>query len=1347
MMSPRTRSDERGSVLVMTLVLIVVVAIAATAVLSSQFTTTRVRGVTAEIKAIDVSADGMMQEAIAKLRNDPDGLFGRYNNTSGLCDQIAPASVDVIAGAAGAARVECEPVDTNSGRSSGTAEPYPSTLISIGGQSGPGSYSNPLGRDTASPYCDDFSGAGACEAGILIGRGTNASGNFGMLIASNGADTTSPLVKSNSSIVINQSNYGGGTNRFLQVEGVGGIWARRGCTPFGDQIIAPRDQFQLNYVRAAFDSASGGTTLSSYYGSATPRPPDVYTAADPYFNCWNSKPCALFGGVCYTRPWVTGEPAFAWANELPMQDPLDEFRHELWDARTATIHDGKSCEPRRDGALPWHHTCGDFTRFGPGQLTPQSTNASWTTSNASPGTPRALPPLTDCAKGYVQFQPGYYNDAPGLNQFLTDSSCHETVLHFMPGTYYFDFNGSKVTGWEWGGVGKPTQAPRIRQQRWIVGGGAPTAASRPMYQRWTPCPLTNPFDLYSGRNCIGVAQPEKRMDPQLLDASPNDAWLENPPDLGSMSKIDDRANLALVTSDRTSPVAIFGRFGTPIPEQFTGSCDNNPHCYHARKISVKLKLAYKLPVVAGGWSRREVTFGNVGAECTTILPTGNFQAGSELEFDLTNGCPTTARSGATTYSVTGTRWGTTGTFPENDCTPSPCVTSWTPPQVNVLDARLKFQLNNNSAVAIGIEVNGAALATSWQGPPSPSFPGACDPQRGGTQFIFGGRTQMRFDNDALLSPNDNEGVWLDLCADATWTKSAYGPAVIGLTDHAGFALDKDGRKLNGGYTDDGVFDVAAANPARHISTDAIVPAREAVCCGSVAQPWRTDPDPTVDNTPYNPGLPTERLVDMQPPITSTNKTSFLWNWDPTNPNRPGWATSGVHVNAMINGTALKQEALHEILEDDDLAYMETGPNWTSGTVQVTFNLPKNVIPAGSFVDRVEIRFKHAEQDVANLKVRLSPATNNGNFGSAWVSEAGPTGARQGASWPRDTAMQLSPGTNTIDGIPTTNNADVWTTWKYGRFLAPLADADADVDTLNTKFDPTGTPYTTVDGSGNPVETSDVDPTGNNWDDANAYTRRSLNPNWANERLLGDDSRMGTVEALFGGPSSPAGAQVQISAIPKTGTTGAKLKIDMLTIRVEYRPPGTLRPLRGCLTTRSGRAWQTAQTNFVQPPQNTNNASPRDSYIAIGTDRDWSARTDGGDDGVVSDEGYTSDKVGQSDGAACGLIVMNGPRFHVDGSLYAPNAAVDLVGNDNDAPYASNTVIARQFTATRWKNSFDTPTLGGIDIGGRLDRRVKLIYKDDNGKIQAVAIVRIDDGDGSTWGRSVFVESWNKQPEG
>jgi hypothetical protein len=105
------------------------------------------------------------------------------------------------------------------------------------------------------------------------------------------------------------------------------------------------------------------------------------------------------------------------------------------------------------------------------------------------------------------------------------------------------------------------------------------------------------------------------------------------------------------------------------------------------------------------------------------------------------------------------------------------------------------------------------------------------------------------------------------------------------------------------------------------------------------------------------------------------------------------------------------------------------------------------------------------------------------------------------------------------------------------------------------------------------------------------------------------------------------------------------------------------------------------------------------------------------------------------------------KFHLNGLIYAPSAALDFTANDNDASWTTDGIVSRQLSALKWANNGDTPAVGG-DPSPRNPRKVTIYVckKGSNcsaGNIQSkvyVWFVDYDDGSISV-GHTVDIVSW------
>lgn len=111
-----------------------------------------------------------------------------------------------------------------------------------------------------------------------------------------------------------------------------------------------------------------------------------------------------------------------------------------------------------------------------GWITSPDTDCNYGAADArgtDPNYPVASGPTThrdvpDCrgSNRVIEFEPGRYTDADGLSELMSWRGCRNSVWHFNPGTYYFDFTSSShvwtvSSGWLVGGTpSQPLRAGR-----------------------------------------------------------------------------------------------------------------------------------------------------------------------------------------------------------------------------------------------------------------------------------------------------------------------------------------------------------------------------------------------------------------------------------------------------------------------------------------------------------------------------------------------------------------------------------------------------------------------------------------------------------------------------------------------------------------------------------------------------------------------------------------------------------------------------------------------------------------------------------------------------------------------
>lgn len=356
----------------------------------------------------------------------------------------------------------------------------------------------------------------------------------------------------------------------------------------------------------------------------------------------------------------------------------------------------------------------------------------------------------------------------------------------------------------------------------------------------------------------------------------------------------------------------------------------------------------------------------------------------------------------------------------------------------------------------------------------------------------------------------------------------------------------------------------------------------------------------------------------------------------------------------------------------------TSATWTAGnTLQVKYKLPNNVVSAQALIERIQFDIEHAEganepDGVQRVDVSLAATS-----GATWTTHDNTLGgevkkllghgdryrcgggvrAFGGDDLATGAGTCPSPG-STERGIPVVSDAAMQR-WQYGLYM----------DTR-----PGGDP-----------------------------TR--VNPQWPFERIPA---------VTFADASKLSGATLTYTVTSKPGATGLWAKLGKVNLRIVYRPPGTLRPIGGCLTVKPAYNWDGEM---------------------IGTDRDWGTKSAGAAIGIASADMYKQ---------GCALIDSSGARIHFSGSVYAPTAALDLTGSDNDTAFNSNALVVRHLTISGWNESVSS-TLGSSASLSAGHRQATLYAwrtdTPDGPRLVAEATIDIDDS--PQIGRNVFIESWKR----
>jgi len=251
---PSRRRGDDGSALLMVLTFMVVIGLIGAAILGLQSTTYRAQTAVINKNSIDVDTQNALTSGVEMLRRDTTGTLGRDQTGGGNvgCNDRAPAPPFTLVDYKNPTThdeyvVKCAPiVGSGLGGGAGGADIPKSVIVTLGGATGDGNdKTDTSASDDAIPFCDNFApgdndttvSGPVCEAGIYIGKATS---DFGLTVASNGANGTQELVRSNSSIIVRSD---GATTRALNVKG--GVWARRFCTT--NRVLANVGQLSADH--------------------------------------------------------------------------------------------------------------------------------------------------------------------------------------------------------------------------------------------------------------------------------------------------------------------------------------------------------------------------------------------------------------------------------------------------------------------------------------------------------------------------------------------------------------------------------------------------------------------------------------------------------------------------------------------------------------------------------------------------------------------------------------------------------------------------------------------------------------------------------------------------------------------------------------------------------------------------------------------------------------------------------------------------------------------------------------------------------------------------------------------
>jgi hypothetical protein len=1340
--------DEAGNTLALALAIIIVVSVAGAAVLNQIAAAPQAQKAQAAARNDAAYAERVADAAVGALRFDRNaGLSRSATGSTGPCSaNVQPdgtvgtdAELRTANGAMYSAndfKVYCAAAASSGDLKGSAGEAPPNSLLALGGMNNRGSYAAaPAGMTPNAPvqlapnestvainqnpnqwlpFCDDFHSSGEfkCETGIYLGRGTTTSeAGGGLTIAPNGSlSTTEPVVRSNSGIIV--STYG---NPDRQLGVAGNVLARRGC---------------------------GGYNRAS----------NVFTPSPP------SSSVLLFG-TSTTAPTLTCANSYLgtnWDNVGLKEDPL-------------FVHAPIDLSMRCSGSLP-----------SATQPTPDSERCVPRINNSNRETKFRLP-TNLCDYGYVvmpaqkigisqsgtqlnkEMYAAWYDSAADLNALM--DACRDTLFYFRPGVYYFDFlDNDGATKW----IAPVGYFPvNSSNHSTAIVGGSP--------QGWT-APAATATSISDH-----AVQSDKVLITNKNDVSIETYWSEG----AESANIDGIAGTTRMyqAGDHQSATVTQRALQTPLPQK-----DNmwDP----SYKIKLSLEISYDLPSGGPGATPNYRAYYDRAPSALDPTPGGTFGGGlleikvpndagscyiwmpggyhSEVDkstqpnrvpgmtspdydpaqlINLDNGCPDLPGNAQGTLPRTVQKTGFFNTF-----------TQWTPADVNSIKAVFRAWATSSTTKTdpADVSMDGIQFVATYKGRPSPPFPEGCDNTSPGVQFIFGGASRMewggstrnafvelcataqkRFPNwigpepAGLLRPGSRcATTMLDADCAMTGGGNKYNVAVYGVTPNNPngdqFKNPNGPGSKNTGTADN--YDIRGSGPIHTIRTGDL-PSTATPCDTTAAVP--------------HPNLCTR--------TTGTQSTSAAYNngADGTFGNADdtgGWLSTDPANVKKVDGTSAT--AIWKGTANQTMVFRL--PNMICAQTDWP-NCPSWKIPQGSTITGVQFKLRHREGEW-EYDTPATPDITKGTFyptkgaveqniktvnltlkaGEAGLGSNGMTGNNYGSSTATD-----KPGMNDGNGIPlststNTNSCDsaYYCTYVYG------------------------------------------DPRGHVAGDPNSST--DLNASWTLQRDLMRD--YSTPESIGGGgpayngstikptgTTDSSGAEISIEFVTAAGTPTRpwhRVDLDGFELIVSYRAAGELRPLRGCLTSRT--EWAPGQLVIPDPDDALGSPagiSAKPGYRWLAEDWGVNKRTDPQaldvDDPFTSPAQASAGGNGTSDSAPCALIELENSspnvKFHVQGLVYAPSAALYLTGYDNDSSWATDGLIARQITAFKWKDGGGHAAIGGTSPP-RENRKVTIEVRDSTGtRVLVRRVVQFDDnyfeaaGGESAIGRGVSILSHVTNP--
>src|SRR4051812_48295088 len=173
--------DERGSTLILAMIMIIVVAVAGAAVLNQQNSASNVQSVYTDLRTVQLSLDSQLDSTIQGIRYDPWAAMPGSGNTCDNTSDWGP-SLQTVAVGTKSYELHCQADLASNGPLAGSGTVPDNAILTLGGIAAHGTLWDPLWTqadyNSYWPFCDDFhnfqgtgsGGGGRCESGLFVGK-------------------------------------------------------------------------------------------------------------------------------------------------------------------------------------------------------------------------------------------------------------------------------------------------------------------------------------------------------------------------------------------------------------------------------------------------------------------------------------------------------------------------------------------------------------------------------------------------------------------------------------------------------------------------------------------------------------------------------------------------------------------------------------------------------------------------------------------------------------------------------------------------------------------------------------------------------------------------------------------------------------------------------------------------------------------------------------------------------------------------------------------------------------------------------------------------------------------------